>query len=64
MTVYELIQVLARFPQDVEVFVSQRPEGYVVPITGHAEEDDIVKLYGDGSLTAEGDDVPLGKRRR
>lgn len=53
MTVYELIQHLARFDPNTEVFVSQKPAGFVVPLRFTELEDDAVKLYGDGSEDAE-----------
>lgn len=49
MTVYELIQALARYDSDTEVCVSQKPDGAVVPLRWHELADDTVKLYGDGS---------------
>ena len=57
MTVYELIQVLSRYPAGTEVCLSQKPRGYVVPILYHDGEDEILKLYGDGSLTPEGNET-------
>lgn len=54
MTVYELIQILSRYQPETEVTVSQKPLGYVVPIKLHELEDETLKLYGDGSVTADG----------
>ena len=53
MTVYELIQFLARFEPDTEVTVSQKPAGVVVPLRFVEYQDDCVKLYGDGSEDPE-----------
>ena len=57
MTVYELIQLLAQYDAEAEVCVSQKPLGYVAPLRFHEFEDDIVKLYGDGSVTANGKEL-------
>lgn len=54
MTVYELIQVLAKYEADAEVCVSQKPLGYVTNVLYHQYEDDIVKLFGDGVTNADG----------
>lgn len=57
MTVYELIQVLARYPAGTEVYVSQKWQGYTVQAKWHELEDGVVKLYGDGSVDADGNDT-------
>lgn len=56
MTVYELIGVLAKYPPQAEVCVSQKPMGFVVEIKLHDFEDGVVKLYGNGRLTEDGDE--------
>lgn len=52
MTVYELIQFLSRFNAETDVCVSQKPAGIVVPLRFVEMQDDVVKLYGDGSEDA------------
>jgi hypothetical protein len=54
MTAYELIQYLANFESETEVCVSQKPAGIVVPLRFFEFQDDVIKLYGDGSEEADG----------
>ena len=56
MKVWELIQELYKYGAGRDVTVSQKPLGYVVDIEMVEDEDGVVKIYGDGSLTPDGDE--------